>query len=83
MSTIKKLLGFIWIAMGPVAVYYLISTAWQQMQKQPSIDTTIQWSVFVIIFIPIAFGFTLFGWYAIKGEYHHLPQSSNELEEDS
>ncbi len=66
--------------LGPVGVYYLIKTASQEIQKNPVIDTKIQWGVFVFIFIPIAIGFVIFGWYAFKGEYDSLPGSSKELD---
>jgi hypothetical protein len=46
------------------------------------IDTKIQWGVFVVVFIPIAFGMMIFGYYATRGEYDHLPESSAELEDD-
>ena len=29
--------------------------------------------------IPIAIGLMIFGWYAVKGEYDHLPTKSEEL----
>ena len=45
----------------------------------PGADTIIQWSVFVFISIPIGVGLTIFGWYAVKGEYNHLPENSEEL----
>lgn len=67
---------------GPVAVFYLIKTALQEINKNPVIDTKIQWGVFVFIFIPIAAGLVIFGWYAFKGEYDHLPESSAEIEND-
>jgi hypothetical protein len=69
MNYIKRIAGIIWIAMGPIAVYYLIKTAASEIAKKPFIDTEIQWSIFVIIFIPIAIGLVLFGYYALKGEY--------------
>ena len=31
------------------------------------------------VFIPIAIGLMIFGWYAFKGEYDRLPESSKEL----
>jgi hypothetical protein len=34
------------------------------------------------VFIPIAFGLLLFGWFAWKGEYDRLPESSAEVAED-
>jgi len=50
--------------------------------KKPVIDTKIQWGVFVVVFIPIAIGMMIFGYYAVKGEYDHLPESSAELGDD-
>jgi hypothetical protein len=43
-------------------------------------DTIIQWSIFVIIFLPITIGFLIFGWLAFKGAYDKLPISSEEIE---
>ena len=81
MNNIKKFAGIIWILLGPLAIYYLVKTASSEIAKKPVIDTKIQWSVFVIIFIPIAIGMMIFGWYALKGEYDHLPESSAEIED--
>jgi len=81
MNAVKKYSGILWIILGPLAVYYLIKTAAEQIAKHPVIDTKIQWIVFVVIFIPIAIGFMIFGWYAMKGEYDKLPESSAELED--
>ena len=79
MNAIKRYLGVIWIILGPVAIYYLVKTAASEIAKKPVIDTKIQWAVFVIVFIPIAIGITIFGYYALKGEYDHLPESSREI----
>lgn len=79
MNTIKKIAGIVWILLGPVAIYYLIKTASEEITKKPVLDTKIQWIVFVVIFIPVAIGLMIFGWYALKGEYDHLPESSKEL----
>ena len=79
MNTIKRYAGIIWILLGPVAIYYLITTAINEINKKPVLDTKIQWSVFIIIFIPIAIGMMLFGYYALKGEYDNLPQSSDDI----
>jgi hypothetical protein len=82
MNQLKRFAGIIWMLAGPVAVFYLIKTALQEINKNPVIDTKIQWGVFVFIFIPIAAGLVIFGWYALKGEYDHLPESSAEIEND-
>jgi len=79
MNTLKKIAGIVWILMGPAAIFYLIKTAAEEIAKKPVIDTKIQWIVFVVIFIPIAIGLMIFGWYALKGEYDRLPVSSEEI----
>jgi len=81
MNTIKRIAGVLWIILGPLAIYYLVKTAIGEINKKPVIDTKIQWAVFVIVFIPIAIGIMIFGYYAIKGEYDHLPESSTEITE--
>lgn len=81
MNKVKKYAGVLWIIMGPLAVYYLIKTAAAEITRKPLIDTKIQWAVFVIIFVPIAIGLIIFGWYALKGDYDHLPVSSEEIED--
>ena len=79
MNQIKKWLGIVWIVLGPIAIYYLIKTASGEITKDHSTNTIIQWSVFVIIFLPIAIGMVIFGYYALKGEYDHLPENSTEI----
>jgi predicted Na+-dependent transporter len=79
MNQIKRISGIIWMLLGPLAVFYLIKTAAAEIEKKPLIDTKIQWGVFVVVFIPIAIGLVIFGYYAFKGEYDHLPERSEEL----
>lgn len=79
MNQLKRFAGILWILIGPVAAYYLIKTAAAEIAKKPVIDTKIQWGVFVVVFLPIAYGIVLFGYYALKGEYDHLPESSEEI----
>jgi purine-cytosine permease-like protein len=79
MNTIKRIAGILWIVAGPLAIYYLVKTAVVEINKKPLIDTKIQWLVFVIVFIPIAIGIIIFGYYAARGEYDQLPGSSAEI----
>lgn len=79
MNALKRISGILWIIAGPVAILYLVRTAISEINKRPVIDTKIQWAVFVIVFIPIAIGIIIFGLYAIKGEYDHLPGSSSDI----
>ncbi|MFZ9660348.1 MAG: DUF6814 family protein [Chitinophagaceae bacterium] len=81
MNTIKRYLGIVWMILGPSAIYILLKMGLHEMQVKPTVDTIIQWSVFIIIFIPIFTGLFIFGYFAIKGEYDHLPESSAEIED--
>jgi len=82
MNQLKRYAGIIWILIGPLAAIYLVRTAMAEIAKKPVMDTYIQWGVFIVVFIPIALGMLLFGYFAWKGEYDHLPESSAEIEED-
>jgi uncharacterized Tic20 family protein len=79
MNELKKILGYIWFILGPLAIWYLVKTAAHEIAAKPVIDTKIQWAVFIIVFIPICIGLMIFGYYAIKGEYSRLPEKSDEI----
>jgi hypothetical protein len=79
MNIIKKIGGVFWILLGPFAVFYLLRTAASEIAKKPVIDTKIQWGIFVVVFVPIAIGMVIFGYYALMGDYDHLPESSNDI----
>jgi predicted Na+-dependent transporter len=80
MNALKRYAGIIWILLGPVLLGFLLRTAAREVARNNSTDTWVQWGVFITIFIPIAIGLVLFGWYALRGEYDHLPENSTEVE---
>ena len=69
MNKLRKVLGVFWMLVSPVAIFYLVKTASEEIAKKPVIETIIQWGVFIGVFIPIALGLVIFGYYALKGEY--------------
>lgn len=81
MNTIKKYLGIIWLLLAPVVLYLLVSGAISNIDPagKKDINNPLIWIIIIAIFTPIAIGLMIFGWYAIKGEYDHLPGDSNEL----
>ena len=79
MNQLKLYLGILCIVLAHIAVYYLVKTAASEIAAKPVIDTKIQWGVFVLIFIPIAIGLALFGYFALTGEYDRLPERSDEI----
>ena len=81
MNTIKKYLGLLWIAVAVSTYSVLLKTSIVQINAKPTADTIIQWSIFDIIFLPIAIGLVIFGWLAWKGAYEQLPVSSEEVKD--
>lgn len=82
MNLLKRAAGILWMLLAPTSLWFLVSTALQEVAKKPVMDTRIQWSVFCLVFIPISVGLFLFGWYAWKGEYDQMPTRSGELDVD-
>jgi len=72
MNTIKKALGIVWMILGPLVLFFLIRTAAAEIARKPVLDTRIEWTVFIVVFIPIAIGLVLFGYYALRGEYEEV-----------
>lgn len=81
MTTLKKLLGFIWLLAGPAIVSLLVYGAvlYIDTEGKKDINNPVIWIIIITIFAPIAAGLSLFGWYAIRGEYSRLPEKSSEL----
>lgn len=83
MNAIKKFLGFIWIILAPLLVIFMFQQAIDKVGKAAEgvvrTNTMLQWSIILIIFIPICIGLAIFGFYALKGEYAHLPENSKEV----
>jgi hypothetical protein len=70
MNSIKRTLGYVWILLGPSLLLYLILEAGKKIALPTSTSNDVlQWSIIIGIFLPIALGFMLFGYYSVKGEY--------------
>ena len=81
MNNLKRILGIVWLLLGPAVVYMLIAGAVANIDPlgKKDINNPVIWIIIIAIFTPIAIGLMIFGWYAVKGEYDHLPSSSAEL----
>ena len=81
MNALKKYLGIIWLMLAPVIIYYLVSGAIRNIDPAGTkdINNPVIWVIIIAIFTPIAIGLMIFGWYAWKGEFSHLPESSDEI----
>jgi hypothetical protein len=83
MNTVKKLLGYVWMLIAPCIILFLVYEAYDKISNAPVItqsNVILQWVIILLIFIPICVGFFIFGSYASKGEYDHLPAASSEID---
>lgn len=81
MNSIKKVLGIVWLLLAPVVIYFLLQGAITHIDPagKKDINNPVIWIIIITIFTPIAIGLMIFGYYAWKGEYEHLPESSEEV----
>ena len=56
---------------GPSVFILLIISAIRNISADSGgdISNPIPWLIIIIIFLPVAIGLTIFGWYCWKGEY--------------
>ena len=81
MNNIKRILGAVWMILAPAIIYLLVSGAISNIDPagKKDINNPVIWIIIIAIFTPIAIGLMIFGWYAFRGEYDRLPESSVEL----
>jgi hypothetical protein len=81
MNTVKKIMGLAWMILAPVVIYFLVTSAVHNISLggKKDINQPLPWIIIITIFTPIAIGLMIFGYYAFKGEYDKLPESSEEL----
>lgn len=79
----KRLLGILWIILGPLAMVFMAWQAYDKISEAKAgveqTNTALQWGIILLIFIPIAIGLVIFGKYALAGEFDKLPQNSEEI----
>ena len=83
MNKIKKYLGIVWLILAPAVIWLLVNGAILHVDPagKKDINNPVIWVIIIAIFTPIAIGLMIFGWYALKGEYQHLPETSAEIED--
>lgn len=73
-------MGLLWMIIAPVVIYFLVMGAVHNIgEGTKDMNKPIPWVIIIAIFTPVAVGLMIFGFYAWKGEYDHLPESSEEL----
>ena len=74
MDKLKRLLGIVWMFIGPVLFIMLLISAIKNINghAKGDISNPIPWIIILAIFLPIAIGLSIFGWYALKGNYDRI-----------
>jgi len=82
MNKVKRILGIIWMILAPAIIYFLVDRAIVHIDPagKKDINNPVIWIIIITIFTPIAVGLVIFGWYAFKGAYDHLPENSAEVD---
>jgi hypothetical protein len=83
MNALKRYFGLLFLLIAPFVIYELIMGAIANIDTagKKDINNPVIWVIIIAIFTPIAIGLVIFGWYAFRGEYDKLPQSSKELKD--
>jgi uncharacterized membrane protein YadS len=81
MNQLKRIMGVVWMLIAPLVIYFLVMGAVHNISATGSkdINKPVPWFIIIGIFTPIVIGLFIFGYYAFKGEYDRLPESSEEL----
>ena len=71
MNQLKRWLGIVWMALAPVLFFLLLKSAAAHISAsgKGDISRPLPWIIIIAIFIPVATGLVIFGWYAFNGEY--------------
>jgi hypothetical protein len=72
MDIIKRIIGVLCMLIAPTAAYLLASKGIEKIGAAAAADktnATTQWSILILIFLPVMAGLFIFGMYGAKGEY--------------
>ena len=74
MNKLKQYLVVIWMLTGPVLFVMLLISAINNINgnTKGDISNPIPWIIILAIFLPIAIGLSIFGWYVLKGNYDSI-----------
>ena len=82
MNQLKRIVGILCMLAGPLVMLALVAGAVKNidLSGESDIQKPVPWIIIIAVFTPIAIGLMIFGWYAWRGEYQRLPETSTELD---
>lgn len=81
MNSFKRFFAIPILLLAPLVIYELVAGAIANIDSagKKDINNPVIWIIIIAIFTPVAIGLVIFGWYAFRGEYDHLPERSKDL----
>lgn len=81
MAQIRRFLGIFLLLIAPLVIYSLVDGAITHIDPagKKDINNPVIWVIIIGIFLPIAIGLMIFGWYAFRGEYDITPEKNSDL----
>lgn len=81
MNQLKRMMGILWMLIAPMVIYFLVMGAIHNINSTgvKDINKPVPWIIIIGIFTPIAIGLFIFGYYAFKGEFNKLPETSEDI----
>jgi cytochrome bd-type quinol oxidase subunit 2 len=81
MAQLRRFLGIFLLLIAPVVIYSLVDGAITHIDPagKKDINNPVIWVIIIGIFLPIAIGLMIFGWYAFRGEYDINPEKNSDL----
>ncbi len=83
MNVFKRYFALLFLIIAPLLIFELVYGAIQNIDAagKKEINNPVIWIIIIAIFTPIAIGLVIFGWYAFRGEYDHLPENNRDLKD--
>ena len=75
MNILKRIIGALCMLLAPVAACLLTNEGLKKIAAaapEVKTDAITQWSILILIFLPVMAGLFVFGWYAFKREFEEI-----------
>lgn len=78
MEIVRKIAGLIILFAGLMAIVLVLEQAINELGGHPDMEQKVFWPVILPVFLPVAAGFLIFGYFALQGEYSSNTEEKSE-----
>lgn len=72
MNSLKKGLGIVWMVLGIAIIFAIIYAGYfdvSNAKPEQLMEKKVSWIIMATVFAPVSLGLSLFGYYALSGDY--------------